>query len=201
VNIFYHPIGILVAINNYAMSLLALAGIAAGAGVLGATGGAIGAASKNRKAREEERNSYNKARNYLDSEYYRSPLTSLGNKAILKTLDERMEDDSDALENRAAAGGATMENRLAARGANNRTMSSVYTQLLQGEDARRQSISNQRLALDQQHSANVQNGYINDARNWQAWGAAMGNAGMQLGSSLLLGSNAGMSLKDLLGGK
>lgn len=165
-------------------------GLAAGSAALGTLGSGIAAgvgASNIKKARNEEAKSYKNARSFLDSQYYRDPLSSVGNRAILKGLDERMKDQADAIENRAAAGGATMENQLAARQASNRTMSNVFTGLLQGEDARRDRINSQKLALDMQHSANVQNSYYQNAQNWQNWGAAFGNAMGDLGSSILLG--------------
>lgn len=164
------------------MALLGL-GVAAA----GSTAGAIGSSAKNRKAREERSRSYNEALDYLDSQYYRDPLSTVGNRSILKSLDERMGDQIDAIENRAAAGGATMENLLAARQSANRTVGSVYNSLLQGEDARRRDLERQRMQLGQQYSAGVQQGYLQDAQNWQAWGAAMGQAGIQLGSAGLLG--------------
>lgn len=168
-------------------ALLTAAGIAAGTGVLGATGAAIGAGAETKKARKEENKSYQQAQSFLESQYYRDPLTSVGNKAILKSMDERMRDQADAMENRAAAGGATYENQLAARQASNRTMSGMYSQLLSKEDARRDALDAKRLALDMQHSANLQNSYLQNAQNWSQWGSTFGNSMMDVGSSLLLG--------------
>lgn len=168
-------------------ALLAIAGGSLATGALASGGAAWGASSKIKKAREEEAESYKKAQNFLDSQYYRDPLSTVGNKALLKSMDERMRDQADAMENRAAAGGATMENQLAARQASNQTMSNVYTQLLQGEDARRDALNAQKMQLDMQHSANVQNSFYQDAQAWQNWGSTMGNAFGQLGSAALLG--------------
>ena len=165
----------------------------------GAAGGAIGSAAQTKKARNEENQSYQNARDYLNSMYYRDPLSTVGNRALLKSMDERMKKNMDALNNRAVAGGATMENQLAARQANNEVMGNVYSNLLMGEDARRDKIDQQKLALDQQHSVNLQNSYYKNAQNWQTWGAQMGNTGMSLGSSLLGAHDAGLSVKDLLG--
>lgn len=102
-----------------------------------------------------------------------------------------MKDQQEALENRAVAGGATMENQLAARQSANETMSGVYTNLLMGEDARKQAINQQKLRLNQDYSAGVQSSFLQNAQNWQAWGAQMAQAGMQLGSSALLGGIGG----------
>lgn len=163
---------------------LALIGL--GVGAAGATAGAIGSAANNRKAREERSRMYNQSRDFLSSEYYRDPLSTVGNRALLKNLDQRLRDQNEALQNRAVAGGATMENQLAARKANNETMSDVYSSLLMGEDARRQAINQQKLQLDQQYSQGQQMSFLQDAQDWQAWGAQMAQSGMGLMSSALL---------------
>jgi hypothetical protein len=163
---------------------LLIAGTALAAG--GAAGGAIGAAANRRKAKKEESRAYGEAKEFLDSQYYRDPTTTPGNRALLKTMDERLRKDNEAIDNRAEAGGATTENRLAARQASNETMSGTYARLLQGEDERRDRVARQRMQLDLQHSANIQGQYLQAAQDWQAWGTALGNAGMQLGSAGLL---------------
>ena len=168
---------------------LALIGL--GVAAAGATAGAVGSAVNNRKAQEERTRMYNQSRSFLDSQYYRDPLSTVGNQALLKTMDQRLRDQNDALQNRAVAGGATMENQLAARKANNETMSNVYSNLLMGEDARRDAINQQKLQLDQQYSQGVQLSHLQNAQNWQAWGAQMGQAGMSLASSGLLGGVGG----------
>lgn len=159
----------------------------AAAAAIGSTAGAIGSAVNNRKAQDERTRMYNQSRAFLDTQYYRDPLSSVGNRAILKTMDQRLRDQNDALQNRAVAGGATMENQLAARKANNETMSNVYSNLLMGEDARRQAINQQKLQLDQDYSRGTQASYLQNAQNWQAWGAQMGQAGLSLASAGLLG--------------
>ena len=163
---------------------LALIGL--GTAAAGATVSSVGSAINNRRARNEEARSYKQAQNYLNSLYYRDPLSTVGNRALLKSMDERMEEQQKALNNRAIAGGATMENQLAARQANNETMGRVYNNLLAGEDARRDRLSQQKLGLDMQHSQNVQNSYREAAQDWQAWGSQMANAGMSLASAGLL---------------
>ena len=189
-NIFLRSIGILATLKRIVMSLL-LAGIAAGVGALASGIGAIGSSANNRKARDEESRSYREARNYLSSQYYRDPLSTVGNRSLLKSLDERMRDQQEALQNRAVAGGATVENQLAAMNSANRTMSGVYSNLLQGEDARRQAIDSQKMQLDMQHSGNIQRGYYQDAQNWQNWGAQMANAAMSFGTASLLNDKKG----------
>ena len=163
---------------------LALIGL--GVAAAGATAGAIGSSVKNREAQEERTRMYNQSKDFLNSEYYRDPLSTIGNRALLKNMSERMKDQNDAMQNRAVAGGATMENMLAARQANNETMGRVYTNLLQGEDARRQAINQQKLQLDQNYSAGVQASLLQDAQNWQAWGTQIAQSGMSLASSGLL---------------
>ena len=156
-------------------------------GIAGATAGAIGSSVNNRKAQEERTRMYNQSKDFLDTQYYRDPLSTVGNRAILKSMDQRLRDQNEALENRAVAGGATMENQLAARKSNNETMSRVYTNLLMGEDARRDAINQQKLRLDQDYSRVTQASYLQNAHDWQAWGAQMGQAGMSLASAGLLG--------------
>ena len=169
---------------------LIMAGIAAA----GATAGGIGSAANRRKAREEETRNYNSARDYLNSVYYRDPLSTVGNRSLLKMAQKNYADNIEALNNKAVAGGATMENMLAARKANNESLDKIYTQLLQGEDARRDAIGQQRLRLDAQHSQNLQNGYYQAAQDWQSWGSAVGNAALSLGSADLLGAEMGNAL-------
>ncbi len=163
------------------LSTAALIGSAIAAGA-----GAAGSAYNRAKAREEENANYQRARDYLTSMYYRDPLSTASNKALLKTVRENYADGLDALNNRMVAGGATMENALAARQANNENLDKVYSQLLMGEDARRDRIDAQRMALDSQHSQSVQGGYLQAAQDWQTWGSQMANAALSYGSTGLL---------------
>ena len=158
----------------------------AAAAALGSTAGAVGSAVNNRKAQDERTRSYNEARDFLNTQYYRDPLSTIGNRALLKSMDQRLREQNEALENRAIAGGATMENQLAARKSNNETMGRVYTNLLMGEDARRDAINQQKLQLDQEYSRGTQASYLQNAQNWQAWGTQMAQTGMSLASAGLL---------------
>ena len=171
------------------MAFTAASLIGLGIAAAGATAGAIGSSVNNQKQQAERTRMYKQSKDFINSEYYRDPLSTVGNRALLKTLDQRMKKQNEALENRAVAGGATMENQLAARQVNNETMSNVYSNLLMGEDARRQAIRQQELQLDQDYSRGVQMGYVQQAHDWQSWGAQMAQAGMQLGSSGLLKNN------------
>lgn len=150
--------------------------------------GSAGLSAYNRaKADRERQANYENARSYLNSLYYRDPLSTVGNQSLLKTVRQNHADEIDAVQNRMAAGGGTMENALAARQASNEGLDKVYSQLLMGEDARRDRIDQQRLALDQQNSAAIQSSYRQAAQDWQAWGAQTAGAMMSYGASDLLG--------------
>lgn len=168
------------------MSLTVATLIGLGVAAAGATAGAIGSSANNRKAQEERTRMYNQSRDFITSEYYRDPLSTIGNKSLIKSAKESYKDNLDAINNRMAAGGATIENQLAARQANNEGLDRLYGNLLQGEDARRNALSQQKLQLDQQYSQGTQMSYLQSAQDWQAWGAQMGQAGMGLASSGLL---------------
>lgn len=179
--------------------------IAAGGAIIGGANSAF----QRSLAREEEAENYRRAQDYLTSMYYRDPLSTVGNRSLLKTVRENYADGLDALNNRMVAGGATMENALAARKAQNENLDKVYSQLLMGEDARRDRIDSQRMALEDRHSQARQAGYRENAQDWQAWGAQMANAAMSFGSSSLLdaggsetasGKWGSMSDSDVLGG-
>lgn len=170
-----------------AISATTLALIGAGVAAAGATAGAAGSAANRKKARREEARNYQNAKDYLTSMYYRDPLSTVGNRSLLKLARENYEDNLEALNNRMVAGGATMENALAARKASNEGMDKLYGQLLQGEDARRDRIDAQRLQLEDKHSGAIQGSYMQAAQDWQNWGGQVAQAGMSLMSSGLLG--------------
>ena len=172
--------------------------IAAGIAAAGATAGAAGSAANRKKARQEETRNYQNAKDYLNSMYYRDPLSTAGNRTLLKAARENYAEGLDALNNRMVAGGATMENQLAAMKTANQGMDKLYGQLLMGEDARRDRIAAQRMQLDSQHSSAVQNGYLQAAQDWQNWGSQIANAAMSYGSSQLLGgAGAGAAASGL----
>ena len=151
-----------------------------------ATAGAVGSAVNNKKAREEQQRQFRKDQARLEMEYYRDPLSTITNKTLLKSAKEFHKDNLDAINNRMVAGGATFENQLAARQASNEGMDNLYAQLLRGEDARRQRNEDRQMGLDQQNSLYKQNSYLQDAQNWQAWGAQTANAAMSYGNAQLL---------------
>lgn len=160
--------------------------ISAGVAALSTLGGAIGGSVNREKAEQERKRAYDEYKSYLNSEYYRDPLSTIGNKALLKGLDQRMKKQNEALENRAIAGGATMENQLAARKANNEVMGNVFSNLLQGEDARRLGIDRQKMQAAQDFASGIQANYAQAAQDWQTWGAQTANAAMQYGATKLV---------------
>lgn len=174
-----------------AISATTLALIGAGAAAAGSTIGAIGGAANRKKARNEETRNYQNAKDYLNSMYYRDPLSTVGNRSLLKAARQNYADGMDALNNRMVAGGATMENALAARQANNENLDKLYGQLLQGEDARRDRIDAQRMQLEDRHSNAIQSNYLQAAQDWNQWGGQMAQAGMSVLNAGLLGGAEG----------
>ena len=145
--------------------------------------GAAGSAANKANAEIERTRNHNRLVDFMTSEYFRDPLSTVGNRSLIKSAKKTYKDNMDAIDNRMVAGGATIENQLAARKTNNEGLSRLYGSLLQGDDSRRDAIKQQRLQLEQNYSAGVQQGYLQSAQDWQAWGAQMAQAGMQLGSS------------------
>lgn len=172
--------------------ILTTALIGAGIAAAGATAGAAGSAANRKKAREEEARNYQNAKDYLNSMYYRDPLSTVGNRSLLKAARQNYADGLDAINNRLAAGGGTMENALAARKSMNEGMDKLYGQLLMGEDARRDRLSSQMMQLDAQHSNAVQGSYMQAAQDWNQWGGQMAQAGMSLMNAGLLGGTGGL---------
>jgi len=157
-----------------------------GTAVAGATAGAIGSAVNNKRAQDERTRAYNAAKSNLELMKHESMLDSVGGRSALKLQNERREEQLRGMENRAVAGGATFENQLAARNAINRTDNELSMRLLQYDDAHRQGINQQKLALDQNYSNGVQQSFYQNALNWQNWGQQLGNAGMSLANAGLL---------------
>lgn len=165
--------------------------IGLGLAAAGTAAGSIGSSLKNREAEEENARMYRKSKDFLESEYYRDPLSTIGNKMLIKSAKESYKDNLDAINNRMVAGGATLENQLAARQANNEGLDRLYGNLLQSVEARRDAIRQQRLQLDQNYSSAVQATLRQSAQDWQNWGKQIAQAGMSFGSSGLLGGAGG----------
>lgn len=110
-------------------------------------------ASQNAKANRLAQDNYNRTRDVLLSDKYTNPLDLVANKALLSLMDRRLNKREEAIENKAAAGGATVENVLAAKQASNEVMADVVSGLMQGETARQDAIRNQLLNVDSQRVA------------------------------------------------
>ena len=151
-----------------------------------AAAGAAGSAIKRNQGLETQNAFYDRAADLLNSQYYMDPLTTVGNRSLLKQAKKNYGDNLEALENRAVAGGATMENALAMRQKSNESMDKLYGTLLQGEDARRDRIDNQKLQLAGQRANMESNAYYQAAQDWSQWGAAGAQAALSLGSTSLL---------------
>lgn len=159
---------------------------------------AIGAgiqAGQNAKANKLAEDNYNQTRGRLLTDMYANPLDSVANKALLSQMDRRLDKRERAIENQAAAGGATFENTLAAKQASNEAMADVVSGIMQGEQARQDSFRNQLLDIEsrriqQQIAAKQQAG-----AGWASLGNNVSSTFTNLGGTML---ENGISLKDLL---
>jgi hypothetical protein len=176
-------------------SFLIMSLILTAAGLLASGIGAGVNAYQNAKNQKDNAALYERQRGQLLTDLYSSPYDNLENKALLSQAERRYEKNLEAVENQAAAGGATFENKLAAKQANNEAMADMYAGMAQGLTARRDATKQQLLNLDaqrvaQQNAARQQSG--------QAW-ATMGNnafgAFTDLGGVML---ENGLGFKDLL---
>jgi hypothetical protein len=159
---------------------------------------AIGAgiqAGQNAKANKLAEDNYNQTRGRLLTDMYANPLDSVANKALLSQMDRRLDKRERAIENQAAAGGATFENTLAAKQASNEAMADVVSGIMQGEQARQDSFRNQLLDIEsrriqQQIAAKQQSG-----AGWASLGNNVSSAFTNLGGTML---EHDLSLADLL---
>lgn len=110
-------------------------------------------ASQNAKANALAEENYNKTRERLLTDMHTNPLDLVANKALLSQMDRRLDKQEKAIENRAAAGGATFENTLAAKQASNEAMADVVSGLMQGETARQDAFRNQLLDIESRRTA------------------------------------------------
>ena len=111
---------------------------------LGLATSAIGSginAYQNAQANKLAEENYNNTRERLLTDMYANPLDSVANKALLSQMDRRLNKREEAIQNQAAAGGATFENVLAAKQASNEAMADVVSGIMQGETARQDSYS------------------------------------------------------------
>ena len=110
-------------------------------------------AFQNAKAAELAEQNYNKMRGQLLTDMYANPLDSVANKALLSQMDRRLNKQEEKIANQAAAGGATFENVLAAKQASNEAMADTVSGIMQGEQARQDTLRSQLLNLDSQRTA------------------------------------------------
>lgn len=139
------------------------------AGLASAAASAIGAginASQNAKANSLAEENFNNTRGRLLSDMYANPLDSVANKALLSQMGRRLDKQEEAIENRAAAGGATFENTLAAKQSSNEAMADVVSGIMQGEQARQDLFRNQLLDLDSKRTAQQMDAKQRSGQNW-----------------------------------
>lgn len=168
---------------------------------LSSIGGGIASSVSSKKADDANRRLLDARNDELVKEQYQGVLDDPGSKAYLNTLNENLRDTITGVENSAVSTGATHENTLAAKESANRVISGAMSQLLQREDAKRQSIIQQRGNLANQEMAmNAESG----ARNAQNWATTAGNvasAASMLGSAYLDGNTSLFGTKGSSGAK
>ena len=158
---------------------------------------AVGAginAYQNAKANELYEANYNKTRGQLLTDMYANPLDSVANKALLSQMDRRLRKQSEAVENQAAAGGATFENTLAAKQAGNEVMADVVSGIMQGETARKDAMRQQLLNLDSQRTAQQMAAKQASGANWMGLANNVSGSLNTLGGTMLEND---IALKDL----
>lgn len=155
--------------------------ISLGISAVGAGINAYQNARANKLAKEE----YERTRGRLLTDMYANPLDSVSNKAFLSQMDRRLNKREEAIENQAAAGGATFENTLAAKQASNEAMADVVSGLMQGEQARQDNYRAQLLNLDSQRTAQQIAAKQQSGQNWQGMFNNMSGSLSTLGGVML----------------
>ena len=169
--------------------------ILAGAGLLASGIGAGINAFQNAKANKLAEEGYNKTRGQLLTDMYANPLDSVANKALLSQMDRRLDKQNEAVENQAAASGATFENTLAAKQAGNEAMADVVSGLMQGETARRDAMKQQLLNLDSQRTAQQIAARQQSGQNWMSLANNLSGSLNTLGGTML---DNNLTFRDLL---
>lgn len=142
---------------------------------------------QNAKANQLAEDNYNKMRGQLLTDMYANPLDSVANKALLSQMDRRLNKQEEAIENKAAASGATFENTLAAKQASNEAMADVVSGIMQGEQARQDSFRQQLLNLDSQRTAQQIAAKQQAGQGWMSLMSELGGSLTTLGGTLLGG--------------
>lgn len=156
--------------------------------LIGMGASAIGSginAYQNSKANKLAEENYNNTRERLLTDMYANPLDSVANKALLSQMDRRLNKREEAIENQAAAGGATFENTLAAKQASNEAMADVVSGIMQGEQARQDSFKSQLLDLDSKRTAQQIAAKQQSGQNWMGLFNNLSGSLSTLGGTLL----------------
>lgn len=152
-------------------------------------------AAKNANANKLAEEHYNNTRERLLSDKYANPLDSVANKSLLSQMDRRLNKREEAIDNAAAAGGATFENTLAAKQASNEAMADVVSGIMQGEQARQDSLREQLLNIESQRTAQQIAAKQQSGAAWASLGNGVAGAFTTLGGTMI---ENGIPLKDLL---
>lgn len=165
--------------------------------LIGLATSAIGAgiqSYQNAKANKLAEQNYNNTREQLLTDMYANPLDSVANKALLSQMDRKLNKQEEAVQNAATAGGATFENVLAAKQASNDAMADVVSGLMQGEQARRDTLKSQLLNLDSQRTAQQIAAKQESGKGWASLGDNIFSGLTSLGGTML---ENGISLSEL----
>lgn len=158
------------------LPLLGLAASAVGTGI---------AANQNAEANKLAEDNYNKQRAQLLTDMYANPLDSVANKALLSQMDRRLNKREEAIANQAAASGATFENTLAAKQASNEAMADVVSGIMQGEQARKDTLRSQLLNLDSQRTAQQMASKQQAGQMWANMGEGIFSSLTDLGGTMM----------------
>ena len=158
---------------------------------------AIGAgiqANQNAKANQLAEENYKRTRGSLLADMHTNPLDLVANKSLLSQMDRRLNKQEEAVENKAAAGGATFENTLAAKQASNEAMADVVSNMMQGEQARQDAYRNQLLNLDSQRTSQQIAAKQQSGAGWASLPNGLSGSLSTLGGTMLENN---VPLKDL----
>lgn len=149
---------------------------------------AIGAgiqASQNAKANQLAEEHYNQTRRRLLTDMRTNPLDLVANKALLSQMDRRLNKREEAIDNAAAAGGATFENTLAAKQASNDAMADVVSNIMQGETARQDAFRNQLLDIESRRTQQQINAKQQSGAGWASLANGLSGSLSTLGGTML----------------
>lgn len=170
---------------QFLLPLIGMAASAVGTGIQ---------ASQNAKANQLAEENYNRSRGRLLTDMYANPLDSVANKALLSQMNRRLNKQEEAIENRAAAGGATFENTLAAKQAGNEAMADVVSGVMQGEQARQDSMRNQLFDIESRRTAQQMAAKQQAGAGWASLANTLAGSLTTLGGTMLENN---IPLKDL----